>query len=85
VEAQTFDQSLLTAVATRGDALGQLARVFQRMAGEVYAREERLRQQVQELRIQIDESKKAREVAEITETDYFRTLQEKARQLRAKQ
>jgi DNA-binding response OmpR family regulator len=85
VETQTFDQSLLTAVATRGDALGQLARVFQRMAGEVYAREERLRQQVQELRIQIDESKKAREVAEITETDYFRTLQEKARQLRAKQ
>jgi hypothetical protein len=55
------------------------------MVGEVYAREERLRQQVQELRIQIDEGKKAREVAEITETDYFRTLQEKARRLRAKE
>jgi CheY-like chemotaxis protein len=85
VEAQTFDPASLAGVAARGDALGQLARVFQRMAGEVYAREERLRQQVQELRIQIDEGQKAREVAEITETDYFRTLQEKARRLRAKE
>ena len=85
VEAQTFDAASLTGVAARGDALGQLARVFQRMAVEVYAREERLRQQVHELRIQIDESQKAREVAEITETDYFRTLQEKARRLRAKE
>jgi CheY-like chemotaxis protein len=85
VEAQTFDPVSLIGVAERGDALGQLARVFQRMAGEVYAREERLKQQVQELRIQIDEGKKAREVAEITDTDYFRTLQEKARQLRARE
>lgn len=85
VESQTFDPASLTGVATRGDALGQLARVFQRMAEEVYAREERLKQQVQELRIQIDDAKKAREVAEITETDYFRDLQERARQLRARQ
>ena len=85
VEAQTFDPASLAGVAARSDALGQLARVFQRMAGEVYAREERLRQQVQELRIQIDEGQKAREVAEITETDYFRALQEKARRLRAKE
>jgi DNA-binding response OmpR family regulator len=85
VESQTFDPTLLTGVATRPDALGQLARVFQRMAGEVYAREERLKQQVQELRIEIDEAKKAREVAELTDTDYFRSLQEKARQMRAEQ
>jgi CheY-like chemotaxis protein len=85
VESQTFDPTLLTGVATRPDALGQLARVFQRMAGEVYAREARLKQQVQELRIEIDEAKKAREVAELTDTDYFRSLQEKARQMRAEQ
>jgi CheY-like chemotaxis protein/HAMP domain-containing protein len=85
VEARTFDPVSLNGVAARSDALGQLARVFERMAGEVYAREERLKQQVQELRIQIDEGKKEREVAEITESDYFRTLQEKARQLRAGQ
>ena len=49
------------------------------MAREVYAREQSLKQQVQELRIQIDEAKKARAVAEITESDYFRTLKERVR------
>lgn len=72
----------LTAVARRADELGQLGRVFERMAAEVYAREQRLRQQVQELRIQIDEAKKERQVAEITESDYFKDLQKKAKELR---
>ena len=85
VEAGAFAPASLDDVAARMDALGRLARVFQRMAREVRAREERLQQQVQELRIQIDEGKQAREVAEITETDYFRTLQDKARRLRAKE
>jgi hypothetical protein len=52
------------------------------MAREVYAREQSLKQQVQELRIQIDEAKKAREVAEITESDYFRSLRDRAHRLR---
>jgi DNA-binding response OmpR family regulator len=82
VESGDFDPASLAEVAARQDALGQLARVFQRMAQEVYAREQRLRQQVQELRIEIDEVKKARQVAEITETDYFHQLQEKARRMR---
>jgi hypothetical protein len=38
------------------------------MAREVRAREERLTRQAQELRIQVDEAKKARAVAEITTT-----------------
>lgn len=85
VEAGTFTPVSLESVADRADALGQLARVFQRMAREVRLREERLHQQVHDLRIQIDEVKKAREVAAITETDYFRALHEKARRLRAKE
>jgi hypothetical protein len=52
------------------------------MAREVIAREESLREQVQKLRIQIDETTKAREVAEITESDYFRNLKEWAQYLR---
>jgi hypothetical protein len=52
------------------------------MAREVYAREQRLKEQVRELRIEIDETKKAREVAEITETEYFQQLQHRAKQLR---
>jgi DNA-binding response OmpR family regulator len=82
VEAGTFDPGCLADVAQRPDELGQLARVFQSMAHEVYAREQRLKQQLQELRIEIDEVKKEQQVAEITETDYFRELSEKAQRLR---
>ncbi len=84
VEAGTFEADCLAEVVARPDALGQLGRVFQRMAGEVKAREERLQREVQALRIQIDEGRKARQVAEITETEYFRDLTERARSLRAR-
>jgi CheY-like chemotaxis protein len=74
VQAETFDPDDLADVAARDDALGQLARVFQHMAREVYAREQRLKQQVQELRIELDEAKQAQKVAEITDTEYFQDL-----------
>jgi two-component system cell cycle response regulator len=82
VEEGTFECDSLNPVAGREDALGQLARVFQKMARQVDAREQRLRQQLQELRVEIDEVKKARQVAEITETEYFRDLCAKAERLR---
>jgi two-component system, cell cycle response regulator len=82
VEDGTFDAGSLDGVAARGDALGLLARVFQRMAREVRARERRLEQQVGALRIEIDRARAARRVAEITETEYFVDLQRKAADLR---
>ncbi|HEY7062223.1 MAG TPA: response regulator [Chloroflexota bacterium] len=82
VEAGTFDAGTLTDLARREDALGRLVRVFQHMVREVYAREQRLRAQVRELRIEIDQTKKDRQVAEITDTDYFRQLQQRARSMR---
>lgn len=82
MEASEFEPSSLDEVAARSDALGALGRVFQNMAREVIAREKRLREQLQELKIEIDEVKKARQVEEITDTDYFRSLQEKARRYR---
>lgn len=82
LEGGRYDSRSLDEVVQRPDELGQLARVFQRMANEVAAREQRLRQEVEKLRIQIDEAKKAREVAEITESDYFQQLQQRARELR---
>ena len=84
VEAGSFDAGTLDGVAVRQDALGNLARVFQRMAREVAAREQALKQQVRCLQIEIDGAKAARQVAEITETDYFRDLQAKAEALRAR-
>ncbi len=66
------------------DEIGHLCRVFGRMAREVISREQDLRRQVEELRIEIDVVKQQQQVAEITESDYFRSLQEKARQMRAR-
>ncbi len=82
VEAQTFDSQVLADVASRTDALGQLARVFSRMASEIYAREQNLKRQVQQLRIELDEVRQARQVAEITESEYFQQLESKAQDLR---
>jgi DNA-binding response OmpR family regulator len=82
VEGGEFAAQMLADVSTRPDELGQLARVFERMAREVAAREEQLKQQIQILSIEIDQAKKARQVSEITETDYFQELREKAKGLR---
>ena len=82
LEDTKFEVGMLADVERREDELGQLARVFVRMAGEVAAREAKLRQEIHTLRIEIDESQKARQVSEITETEYFQTLQQKARALR---
>lgn len=83
VEAGIYEPESLDEVARRTDELGQLARVFQRMVRQVYSREQTLKRQVAELRIEVDEVKKANQVAEITETDYFQQLQQKARRLRS--
>ena len=84
VESGRFVASALDAIAARPDALGQLARLFQRMAMEVAARERRLAAQVHQLTIAIDERKKAAQVDEITESDYFRDLKARARQFSVK-
>jgi twitching motility two-component system response regulator PilH len=48
------------------------------------AREKKLRQEIEELRIEIDQAKRERQVAEITETEYFQTLRQQAEHIRAK-
>jgi hypothetical protein len=82
VETGRFDCPGLNEVAQRTDALGQLARMFEKMVKEVQEREAKLKEQVQQLRIEIDQSRRERQVAEITETDYFYQLQQKAANLR---
>jgi DNA-binding response OmpR family regulator len=82
VEDDTFSPSALDGVAARDDALGRLARVFSRMASEVHAREDALRREVTQLRIEIDHTRTDREVQEITESDFFRDLEARASELR---
>jgi two-component system, cell cycle response regulator len=83
VENGSFAPESLDRVAARDDALGRLARVFRRMAREVSAREQTLKHEIRQLRIEIDERRAASRVAEITETDYFQDLQRKAEELRS--
>jgi len=82
LEDGKFDPSTLIAVSARVDELGRLARVFQKMAENVKVREQTLRQEVERLKVEIDESRKSEQVAEITETSYFQQLQVKAADLR---
>ena len=84
IESGRFELDPLTGLSRRRDELGQLARVFSQMAQQVYAREQQLKQQVQQLRIEIDQVKRVSEVAKVTGTEYFQTIQRRAAQLRQK-
>jgi two-component system, cell cycle response regulator len=84
IEAGDFAPETLAPVAARPDELGQLARVFQEMTREIQARERRLKEQVQQLRVEVDQARRVRQVAEITQTDYFQNLKQQARALRTR-
>jgi methyl-accepting chemotaxis protein len=79
---ERFEPESITSLTKARDELARLARVFGEMAIEVQAREEHLKRQVEELRIKIDKVKKAKQVAEITETEYFQHLREHAKEMR---
>lgn len=48
-----------------------------------YIREEKLRAEIEKLRIEIDESRRISQVTEITDTEYFKELQDRAKRFRA--
>jgi transcriptional regulator with GAF, ATPase, and Fis domain len=70
------DEKLLSALASQaGLAIAK--------AIEVEARERRLREQIDALRIEIDEAQKQREVFAITESEFFEHLERNAQMMRA--
>lgn len=81
-EGEPFEPARLEAVERGVDELAQLARVFGKMAVQIEAREKKLKQEVAQLRIEIDDVKRAKQVAEIADTEYFQSLQKKAREIR---
>ncbi len=83
VEKGRYDLAALEPISRRSDELGQLSRVLQVMADQVRKRENHLLLQVQELQIKIDLDRKAKDVAEIVETEYFQTLKKRAKEFRA--
>lgn len=86
VEQGDFRLEVLAPLLASGteDEVVRLARVFNAMADQVRQREQSLKRQIEELRIEINEVRRAQEVAEITETEYFRQLQKKAMEIRKK-
>jgi methyl-accepting chemotaxis protein len=79
---QDLDNLAMSPVVVRGDEVGQLARTFSQMARQVQKREQALKRQVQELRVVIDSDKTMDQVSEITESEYFQELQQRAKSLR---
>jgi methyl-accepting chemotaxis protein len=79
---QELESDRFSTVTERTDEVGQLARVFRNMARQVYTRTQSLKQQVQELQIEIDVIKRQKQVEEIVESDFFKDLQTKARRMR---
>ena len=78
-----YDVDFSTTSQTRWrDEIGVLSDVLSGMVDKVRVREQTLRKQVQELRIEIDEVKRKEQVSEIVDTDFFRDLQSKAASMR---
>lgn len=82
IEHGVYDPAALAAVARRPDAVGELARVVARTAQVVLAREEQLRREVLQLRVEVDHARRDRQVAEISESDFMQALIARADELR---
>ncbi|MDX2271937.1 MAG: cache domain-containing protein [Cyanobacteriota bacterium] len=86
IESDHFDPDTLSRminpVLRRQDELGQLARVILQMSNQVYTREKQLKEEVKELRIEIDEAKRQKQVNEIVDSEFFQDLAEKAKTIR---
>ena len=85
VEKGAFEAQVLAPIAARSDALGTLARVFDKMAREVQARERQLREEVERLRVmvEIDHKKKEEELAAVDSKIEELGLDRKAAEMRA--
>jgi HAMP domain-containing protein len=81
-KGEPFNPEQLKRVALGSDEVGKLAKVFSQMAVEVQSREKKLKEEVVQLRIEIDEVKKQKQIDEITDSEFFRDLKGKAKSMR---
>ena len=79
-----YDQDLETIRGKKllQDEIDILVDTFEIMIGKVVHREEGLRAQVKKLEIIVDESKRAEQVKDIQESEFFRDLKQKAKDAR---
>ncbi|OUL18464.1 DUF3365 domain-containing protein [Nostoc sp. 106C] len=88
IDGDTGDKDLeltkLAVIAKRTDELGKLGKVFYRMVHEIQTREQAWKRQMEQLRVQIDQTKKNQQVEEIAGSDYFQKLNAEAKDIRNK-
>src|SRR5574341_288149 len=77
-----YDEAMQAPARYRDETLARLAADFAHMAARVKEREDELKREIVQLKIQIDESKRAEEVNRIQQSEFFQSLQAKARQMR---
>jgi CRP/FNR family cyclic AMP-dependent transcriptional regulator len=80
----SLDLGVIDQITERDDEVGAFARTFADMAKAVKDREENLKREVQALHIEIDQARKALQVAEITDAPEFQTLLSRAQAMRAR-
>lgn len=77
--------SILADAAARADGnIGSFIRSFVEMVDAIQDRERDLKRQLQDLRIEFDRASHAQEVAQITASDFFQSLQGNAERIRAR-
>jgi CRP-like cAMP-binding protein len=66
----------------RDKTMAALAAEFARMATQVRQREDELRKEIADLKIEINQAKRQQEVKEITESEFFQDIKTRAREMR---
>jgi transcriptional regulator with GAF, ATPase, and Fis domain len=77
------DLSLLNTLASQAAPALESALLFEKTLREAQEREELLRRQVLQLRIELDEARQSEKVAEITGSEHYRRLRDRAETLRS--
>jgi hypothetical protein len=78
------ESSYVVIAVTNVGVIGLVYSFLEGVAEEVRRREAQLKQQINQLRIEINEAAQAKQVAEILATDYFQELSAKVHQMRAR-
>lgn len=81
-QIQTTQSSASSGGQSDADKASELLTAFFSMVQGVQEREDKLRQQLHELTIQIDEAKRHEEVENLTKSDFFRELKASAQRMR---
>jgi len=84
VAAGDYTPAHIPQVTFLKDEVSTLSEVFETMVSKVREREQTLTLRVQELQITIDEARKARQVEEIVDSEFFTNLKDQVRDLKAR-